>query len=58
MPVFDGDGMTRRHQAMQLTGIHHLTVISAKPRENPACHTGLLAMRLVRKTVDQDDVSA
>jgi hypothetical protein len=40
MPVFDGDGMTRRHQAMQLTGIHHLTVISAKPRENPACHTG------------------
>jgi glyoxalase family protein len=43
---------------MQLTGIHHLTAISAKPRENPAFYTGLLGMRLVKKTVNQDDVSA
>src|SRR5437868_11203370 len=50
--------MTREGQAMQLTGIHHLTAISAKPRENLAFYTGLLGMRLVKKTVNQDDVSA
>jgi glyoxalase family protein len=43
---------------MQLTGTHHLTAISAKPRENLAFYTGLLGMRLVKKTVNQDDVSA
>jgi glyoxalase family protein len=43
---------------MQLTGIHHLTAISAKPRENLAFYTGSLGMRLVKKTVNQDDVSA
>src|ERR1700748_1412223 len=43
---------------MQLTGIHHLTAISAKPRENLAFYTGLLGMRLVKKTVNQDEVSA
>jgi glyoxalase family protein len=53
-----GDGTTREEHAMQLTGIHHLTAISAKPRENLAFYTGLLGMRLVKKTVNQDDVSA
>ena len=43
---------------MQLTGIHHLTAISARPRENLAFYTGPLGMRLVKKTVNQDDVSA
>jgi glyoxalase family protein len=43
---------------MQLTGIHHLTAISAKPRQNLAFYTGVLGMRLVKKTVNQDDVSA
>jgi glyoxalase family protein len=43
---------------MQLTGIHHLTAISAQPRRNLAFYTGLLGMRLVKKTVNQDDVSA
>jgi len=43
---------------MQLTGIHHLTAISAKPRENFEFYTGVLGMRLVKKTVNQDDVSA
>ena len=43
---------------MQLGGIHHLTAISAKPRDNLAFYTGLLGMRLVKKTVNQDDVSA
>ena len=43
---------------MQLTGIHHLTAISAKPRQNLAFYSGLLGRRLVKKTVNQDDVSA
>ena len=47
-----------KEHAMQLTGIHHLTAISAKPRDNLAFYTGLLGMRLVKKTVNQDDVSA
>lgn len=43
---------------MQLTGIHHLTAISAKPKVNLAFYRGVLGMRLVKKTVNQDDVSA
>ncbi len=43
---------------MQLTGIHHLTAISARPRDNLAFYTGMLGMRLVKKTVNQDDVGA
>jgi glyoxalase family protein len=43
---------------LQLTGIHHLTAISAHAKENLAFYTGVLGMRLVKKTVNQDDVSA
>ncbi len=43
---------------MQLTGIHHLTAISANAKGNLAFYTGVLGMRLVKKTVNQDDVSA
>jgi glyoxalase family protein len=42
---------------MQLTGIHHLTV-SADASGNVAFYAGTLGMRLVKKTVNQDDVSA
>jgi len=50
--------VTREEDAMQLTGIHHLSAISAKPRDNLASYTGLLGMRQAKKTVNQDDVSA
>lgn len=43
---------------MQLTGIHHLTAITARAAENHAFYTGVLGLRLVKKTVNQDDVSA
>ena len=43
---------------MQLTGIHHLTAITADAARNHAFYTGTLGMRLVKKTVNQDDVSA
>jgi glyoxalase family protein len=43
---------------MQLTGIHHLTAITANASGNRAFYTDTLGMRLVKKTVNQDDVSA
>ncbi|MBN8920705.1 MAG: VOC family protein, partial [Rhizobiales bacterium] len=43
---------------MQLSGIHHLTAISANAAGNVAFYAGVLGMRLVKKTVNQDDVSA
>jgi glyoxalase family protein len=43
---------------MQLTGIHHLTAVSADAPGNRAFYTDTLGMRLVKKTVNQDDVSA
>ncbi len=43
---------------MQLTGIHHLTAISAKIRDNHLFYTRTLGMRLVKRSVNQDDVSA
>jgi glyoxalase family protein len=41
-----------------LTGIHHLTAISAAIRENHRFYTQTLGMRLVKRSVNQDDVSA
>src|SRR6059058_3347485 len=43
---------------MDLLGIHHLTAISAAIRENHRFYTQTLGMRLVKRTVNQDDVSA
>jgi glyoxalase family protein len=43
---------------MQLTGIHHLTAVSADAPGNVKFYTQVLGMRLVKKTVNQDDVSA
>jgi glyoxalase family protein len=43
---------------IQLTGIHHLTAISADAPGNVAFYRERLGMRLVKKTVNQDDVSA
>jgi glyoxalase family protein len=43
---------------MQLSGIHHLTAISAKIRDNHLFFTQSLGMRLVKRSVNQDDVSA
>jgi glyoxalase family protein len=43
---------------MQLKGIHHLTAITADARGNHDFYTRVLGLRLVKKTVNQDDVSA
>jgi glyoxalase family protein len=41
-----------------LLGIHHLTAISAAIRDNHHFYTQTLGMRLVKRSVNQDDVSA
>ena len=43
---------------MQLLGLHHVTAVTANARGNHAFYTDTLGMRLVKKTVNQDDVSA
>ncbi len=43
---------------MDLTGIHHLTAVSAAIRDNYRFYTQTLGMRLVKRSVNQDDVSA
>ena len=43
---------------MQLHGIHHLTAVSSSIRENLRFYTGTIGMRLVKRSVNQDDVSA
>lgn len=41
-----------------LTGIHHLTAVTARAKQNLEFYTKVLGMRLVKKTVNQDDTSA
>jgi len=43
---------------MELTGLHHVTAITRTAAENVKFYTQTLGLRLVKKTVNQDDVSA
>ena len=43
---------------MQLTGIHHVTAISADAPGNRRFYVETMGMRMVKKTVNQDDTSA
>jgi glyoxalase family protein len=43
---------------MQLSGLHHVTAITARASQNVSFYTQVLGLRLVKKTVNQDDVSA
>jgi glyoxalase family protein len=43
---------------MELKGIHHVTAVSADVRVNYRFYTGVMGMRLVKRSVNQDDVSA
>ncbi|WP_058308859.1 ring-cleaving dioxygenase [Gracilibacillus massiliensis] len=42
---------------MELKGIHHVSAITANAQKNYDFYTDLLGMRLVKKTVNQDDPS-
>jgi glyoxalase family protein len=43
---------------MQLHGIHHVTAVTRNASKNLKFYTEVLGLRLVKKTVNQDDVSA
>ena len=43
---------------MQLNGIHHVTAVSARIGVNYDFYTRVLGLRLVKRSVNQDDVSA
>src|SRR5215216_5498910 len=44
--------------AMNLLGLHHVTAISADIRNNYVFYTQVLGLRLVKRSVNQDDVTA
>lgn len=52
------DRLTGGASVIELTGIHHLTAITADAAANNRFYTGVLGMRRVKKTVNQDDTSA
>ena len=43
---------------MTLEGIHHITAITADARANLDFYTRVLGLRLVKKSVNQDDPTA
>ena len=43
---------------MQLHGIHHVTAVTGRVEQNVTFYTQTLGLRLVKKSVNQDDVSA
>lgn len=43
---------------MQLHGVHHVTAVTGQVADNVAFYTQTLGLRLVKKSVNQDDVSA
>ncbi len=43
---------------MQLTGLHHVTAVTGNTSTNYRFYTTVLGLRLVKRTVNQDDVSA
>lgn len=40
-----------------VTGIHHITAISSDPKETYHFYSGILGLRLVKKSINQDDVA-
>jgi len=43
---------------MELSGIHHVTAVTGNTAKNVAFYTDVLGLRLVKQTVNQDDISA
>lgn len=50
--------MSSNDSNLRLTGLHHVTAVTADAPGNLRFYTEVLGMRLVKKSVNQDDVSA
>lgn len=53
--AFREDGRVTETAAMRLEGIHHVTCITGDAPRNVEFYTDVLGLRLVKKTVNQDD---
>ena len=42
---------------MRISGLHHVSAVTGRPGDNVRFYTQVLGLRLVKKTVNQDDVS-
>jgi glyoxalase family protein len=49
--------ITRVTEDMRLTGLHHISAVCSDIKRTAAIYTELLGMRVVKKTVNYDDVS-
>jgi glyoxalase family protein len=58
MPCVQPDVKHEEKNNMELTGIHHLTAVTAEVRRNHQFYTQTMGMRLVKRSVNQDDTSA
>ena len=47
--------MRARWVRMKLEGVHHITAITGDAQKNVDFYVGVLGLRLVKKTVNQDD---
>ncbi len=47
----------RKSKQMKLLGLHHVSAVTGHATENVEFYTQVLGLRLVKKTVNQDDVS-
>lgn len=56
--LHDKVGQEKRGITMELGGLHHITAITGNASLNVAFYTEILGLHLVKKTVNQDDVSA
>src|SRR5919197_3561083 len=50
-------GTRKEQEAMKLEGIHHITSITADAQRNVEFYAGTLGLRMVKKTVNQDEPS-
>lgn len=56
--AYTPDSVPEARNTMDLIGIHHLTAVSARIQQNHRFYTQTLGMRLVKRSVNQDDTSA
>jgi glyoxalase family protein len=57
MPAAGARTTARAAEAVKLEGIHHITAITAEAQPNVDFYAGVLGLRMVKKTVNQDDPS-
>ncbi len=54
-PWANGGRYTVKQTRRELPGLHHVTAICGDPQENADFYVGVLGMRLVKRSVNQDD---